>query len=137
MEEKNKRLLNIANKGAKERIEIKEPKEAKTAKTKEDDTALKDALEAEKRKNAAIRALAIENANEQIRINQSILESENSSFPERLEALKKIADQKNVIAAVEYVASIEAETKIEKGKRLVIDKSNEEKILSQTQYKNN
>lgn len=113
-----------------------DPPDKKEKKKKPDDSAIKDALEAEKRKNAAIRQLAIENANEIIRINQQVTDSDTASLKDKIGAIQNISDQRKTIAAIELNAAVEGETKIEKGKRVVIEKSNEEKLLAITQFNN-
>lgn len=103
---------------------------------KKDDSALKDALEAEKKKNAAIRALAIENANEQIRINQAVIDSDQSSFKQKLAALENVSSEKKKIAAIELATAVESEKNIEAGKLVVTKKGKDEIILAETQNSN-
>jgi len=117
-------------------IKLTPPEKEKTAKKNSDDSALKDALDAEKRKAAALKALAIENANEQIRINQLVIDADGASLKEKIIALENISQQKKLIGSIEFASAVENEAKIEKGKRVEVKKSAEEILLAKQQYAN-
>ncbi len=93
--------------------------------------ALKAAIEEEKKKNAAIKALRIEDANEQIRLNQIVVDNENSTLQQKIIALENISSQRKRIEGLEYADAIKSEVEIQKGKRVEILKSQEEvKLLT-------
>lgn len=97
---------------------------------------LKASIEAEKKRNAALLALAIEEANERIKINQRVVENENESLESRLKAAQNISEERKKIAALELATAVEAEKKVEDGKLKVVEKSAEEKLLAQTIHAN-
>lgn len=108
---------------------------AKPEKKVQDDR-VKNAIEAEKRKNDAIRGLLIENANDRIRINQEISDDEGKQVGIRMNAEKQALTFKKSLALIEYEAAIEAEKTVEDGKLKIIEKSAEQKLLAKTIYEN-
>lgn len=94
---------------------------------------LKQQIDAEKKKNAALRQLAIDRANEQIRIAQKTIDDENSTIDQQLAASKEIAKQKKLIAAIEFQGQIEAEKEVKDGKIRIVKKSNEEILVANQQ----
>lgn len=97
---------------------------------------LKDALDAEKRKQAAINALVKENIAERIRLNQLVIDNDKSSLGEKLQAQQLINDDTKKLYALEYHEAVASETKIENGKRVVVKKTAEEILLAKTQLAN-
>lgn len=104
-------------------INIDPTKTDKPAKTKADDSALKDAVEAEKRKAAALKAIAIENANEIIRINQAVIDNDNSSLKDKIIAIEAVSQARKDIAAIELADAVKNEQKVEqvKGKAAIVE----------------
>lgn len=141
IQEKGYELAKRAEQLAKTNKIDLDPDKAKTASTaKKKDTSVEDKLkadlEAEKRNAAAIRALNLERANETIRINQSIVDAENSNLRDRIGALDVISTERKKIAAIEFADAIADEEKIENGKRVVIAKSQDEIALAREQFHN-
>ena len=91
------------------------------------DKALQEQLEWEKRKNAAIRQMDIDAANERIRLAQKTMEDENAALFSQIGAAEEIASQKRKLAVMDYDAAIQEEKKIEDGKIVIVSKSAEEK----------
>lgn len=76
---------------------------------------LQKSLELEKRNAAASKAIAIERANESIRLSQLVLDNENSSLPDQLKALENISSQKKKLAAIDYADSVKNEKSLKDG----------------------
>lgn len=114
----------------------KDDKKTKTATKKADDSALKEALDLERRKSEALRQIAIERANEQIRINQSIVDNEKKSLQDKILAIQEIDNQQKALAAIELAKAIEDTKSVENGKVKVIKKTLEEVELAREQYRN-
>lgn len=100
------------------------------------DNGMKDRLDQAKREYDALKALAIENANEIIRVNQSIVDSDNSNFTDKLAAFDKISEAQKRLATIELNDAIASQQKIEKGKIVEIKKSQNEKLVANTIFNN-
>lgn len=90
---------------------------------------LKNQLELEKRNAAALSKIYLDNLNERIRINQLIVDSDNTALNQKLTALKNIRDIQATIALDEYQKAIEAEKSIANGK-IEIKKKTANEILA-------
>lgn len=98
--------------------------------------ALELAVELEKRKAAAILGITKANINEQIRVQESISQSDESTLQEKLDAEARIAAAKRALLSIEYTEAIAAETRVEDGKKVIYEKTAEEKLLAETNYNN-
>jgi len=124
----------VADEGRKKREEA-EKKSAEERKRRAEQE-LKDALDLEKRKSKAVADIVKANIEEEIRQNESIVNSDTASADAKIKAEGEILRRKLALASIEYTESIAAETKIENGKKVIVEKSLEEKLLAQTIYEN-
>lgn len=104
----------------------KKAKEAAEKAKKLLEERLKAELDLQKRNLAAARAILLENENEIIRSNQRIVDSESTSFKDRLASLENISQAKKNIAAIEFAQAIKSEKEIKDGKIVEIKKSQAE-----------
>lgn len=91
---------------------------------------LQESLEMDKRNAAAERQILIDAYNERIRLNQLILEDEESTLSQQLKANENISASKKALAQLEYATAIESEKTIQDGKIVVIKKTNSEILLA-------
>ncbi len=114
-----------------------ETKTGTKAKEKTNDDALKRQLDLEKRNNDAIKALAIERANESIRQSEKILANDQSTLDQQIKAINDIGQQKKNIQAIEFADQIKAQKEIRNGVIVEIKKTAKEKELIETINGNN
>lgn len=140
-ESKNKKILDINLSQVEFLNKIAEDDAAKQKKIKEDankaaEQRLKESIESEKRKQAAINQLTKDNIAEQIRLNQRIANSEDETLDDRIKAQTDIFKAQKALAAIQYQESIADEKTVENGKILIKKKSHEEKLLAENVYFN-
>lgn len=97
-------------------------------------------IDLEKQKNQSINDLNKENANEQIRINQLIIDNENSTIEQRIKSLQTIQEEQKKVAIIELTEALQNEKEVQKQKGIVqiveIQKTKEQILLAETLYNN-
>lgn len=116
--------------------EEKKKKEALDKQKKALEDFLKKQIDLEKRNAAASKQIAVEAANDKIRINQSIVDNPDNEVGAQLNALTVISNRKKTLAALDYADAIRAEKEVKDGKIVINKKTQSELEAASVAYNN-